>query len=270
MKTLIVGGTGMLGRDVAQVAGDAAVALGSRELDITSAEDVARALEDVRPDVVVNGAAFTDVDGAEANVADAERVNVDGARNVAAQAPRVIHVSTGYVFSGDARAPYVESDPVGPATVYGRTKLAGERAVAEANPNHLIVRTAWLFGVHGPNFVETMLRVGSERGAARVVDDQIGCPTYTRHLAQALLELAEGERTGIQHLAGGGSVSWHGFAREIFAAAGLEVDLQPCTTDEFPRPAPRPAWSVLGSEHAGAPTLPAWQHGLKDYMAERG
>jgi dTDP-4-dehydrorhamnose reductase len=154
-------------------------------------------------------------------------------------------------------------------SVYGRTKLAGERAVAAANPDHVIVRTAWVFGVHGPNFVETMLRVGAERGAAKVVADQVGCPTYTRHLAVGLLELAASDRTGVQHLAGTGAVSWHGFARAIFDVAGLEVDLQPCTTAEFPRPAPRPAWSVLGSEHAGAPTLPAWQRGLEEYMTER-
>ncbi len=140
----------------------------------------------------------------------------------------------------------MESDPVGPATVYGRTKLAGERAVAEANPNHLIVRTAWLFGIHGANFVETMLRVGgrARRGAGRRRPDRLP-HLHPPPRAQALLELAAGERTGIQHLAGGGAVSWHGFAREIFDAAGLEVDLQPCTTDEFPRPAPAPG--VVGA-----------------------
>ncbi len=178
-------------------------------------------------------------------------------------------MSTDYVFDGSADRPYVESDPVGPIGAYGATKLEGERAVAEANPNHLIVRTAWLFGVHGPNFVETMLRVGRERGAARVVDDQVGCPTYTGHLARGLLELAASERTGVQHLAGAGACSWHDFARAIFERAGLDVELEPCTTAEFPRPAPRPAWSVLGSEHPGAPTLAPWQEGLDAYLAER-
>jgi dTDP-4-dehydrorhamnose reductase len=115
-----------------------------------------------------------------------------------------------------------------------------------------------------------MLRVGRERGEARVVDDQIGCPTYTGHLARGLLELAAGERTGVQHLAGGGACSWHDFARAIFERAGLDVQLQPCTTAEFPRPAPRPAWSVLASEHVGAPTLAPWQDGLDAYLAERG
>jgi dTDP-4-dehydrorhamnose reductase len=178
-------------------------------------------------------------------------------------------VSTDYVFDGSAREPYVESDVVGPIGNYGRSKLEGERAVAGSNPNHLIVRTSWLFGVHGRNFVETMLRVGDESGEARVVDDQIGCPTYTGHLAQGLLELATGTRTGVQHLAGGGRCSWHGFAKTIFERAGLDVALEPCATADFPRPAPRPAWSVLGSEHADAPTLPPWEEGLAAYLAER-
>ncbi|HEY6780619.1 MAG TPA: dTDP-4-dehydrorhamnose reductase [Thermoleophilaceae bacterium] len=270
MRVLIAGAGGMLGRDVVRSAGPAAVALTRAQLDVTDAALVASTVARVRPDVVINCAAFTDVDGAESDPDAARRVNVDGARNVAAAAPRVIHVSTDYVFDGRAREPYVESDPVDPVSVYGQTKLEGERAVAAANPNHLIVRTAWLFGVHGPNFVETMLRLGRERGRARVVDDQIGCPTYTGHLAAGLLELAARERTGVQHLAGRGAVSWHGFARAIFDAAGLDVELEPCTTAEFPRPAPRPAWSVLGTEHVAAPTLPAWHEGLQAYLAERG
>ena len=259
----------MLGRDVALAAGDGAVALRHPELDVTDAEAVAAIVAELRPDVVINCAAYTDVDGAEADRVDAERVNRDGARNVAVAAPRVVHVSTDYVFDGRAGEPYVESDPVGPIGAYGATKLEGERAVAAANPNHLIVRTSWLFGVHGPNFVETMLRVGQERGEARVVDDQIGCPTYTGHLARGLLELAASKRTGVQHLAGAGACSWHDFARAIFERAGLDVKLEPCTTAEFPRPAPRPAWSALASEHREAPTLPPWQEGLDAYLAER-
>jgi dTDP-4-dehydrorhamnose reductase len=270
MRVLVTGAGGMLGRDVVDAAGPDAVGLTRAQLDVTDAAAVRAAVERERPDVVINCAAYTNVDGAEAEPEAAERVNAAGAGNVAAAAPRVVHVSTDYVFDGSATEPYVESDPVGPVSVYGRTKLAGERAVAAANPNHLIVRTAWVFGVHGPNFVETMLRVGAERGAARVVDDQVGCPTYTRHLAAGLLELAASERAGVQHLAGTGAVSWHGFARAIFDAAGLDVDLQPCATEEFPRPAPRPAWSVLGSERDEAPTLPAWQRGLEEYLAERG
>jgi dTDP-4-dehydrorhamnose reductase len=269
VKVLITGAGGMLGRDVVSAAGDDAVALAHSQLDVTDADAVATAVADAGPDVVINCAAFTDVDGAESSYESALRINRDGARNVAAAAPRVLHVSTDYVFDGRAHAPYLESDPVAPIGGYGRSKLAGEQAVAAANPDHLIVRTAWLFGVGGKNFVETMLRVGSERGAARVVDDQIGCPTYTGHLAQGLLQLAASGRTGVQHLAGGGSCSWYELARATFAAAGLEVALEPCATEEFPRPAPRPAWSVLGSEHADAPVLPHWQAGLDAYLAER-
>lgn len=269
MTVLILGAGGMLGRDVARLAGDDAVALTRDQLDVTDAGAVASAVAEARPDVVINCAAYTDVDGAEAEPERAQLVNGEAAGVVAAAAPRVVHVSTDYVFDGSKTEPYLESDPVGPIGGYGRSKLAGERAVAAANPNHVIARTAWLFGVHGKNFVDTMLRVGAERGAAKVVDDQIGCPTYTGHLAAALLELAASEHTGVFHLAGGGRCSWYEFAGAIFERAGLAVDLEPCTTEEFPRPAPRPAWSVLGSERPEAPRLPAWEEGLDAYLAER-
>lgn len=269
MRTLIVGAGGMLGHDVVRLAGEDAVALTRAQLDVTDAAAVASAVADARPDVVVNCAAFTDVDRAESESERATLVNGEAAGTVAAAAPRVVHVSTDYVFDGTAREPYVESDPVGPIGAYGRSKLAGERAVAAANPNHVIVRTAWLFGLHGRNFVDTMLRVGAERGEAKVVDDQVGCPTYSGHLAAALLQLAASEHTGVFHVAGGGRCSWFEFAAAIFERAGLDVRLEPCTTAEFPRPAPRPAWSVLGSERAETPALPAWQDGLDAYLAER-
>jgi dTDP-4-dehydrorhamnose reductase len=161
----------------------------------------------------------------------------------------------------------VESDRTGPRSAYGRSKLAGEFTTAEANERHAIVRTSWLFGVAGKNFVDTMLRL---EGELKVVDDQVGCPTYTGHLAEALVDLAGGRMTGVVHVAGEGACSWHDFAAEIFRQAGKDdVELRPCTTEEFPRPAPRPAYSVLGSERAEPLVLPAWQDGVAAYLATR-
>jgi dTDP-4-dehydrorhamnose reductase len=255
----------MLGRDVVGAAGDDAVALAHADLDVTDAAAVREALHGA---TVVNCAAYTDVDGAESESAAAHAVNADGARNVAAAAGRVVYVSTDYVFDGAKRAPYVESDAPAPLQEYGRSKLAGERATAEANPNHLIVRSSWLFGAGGRNFVETMLALGRERGELQVVDDQVGCPTFTGHLGAALAGLATGGERGVLHVAGDGSCSWFEFAREIFERARVDCQVLPCTTDEFPRPARRPANSVLQSER-GSPALPAWQDGLDAYLGVR-
>jgi dTDP-4-dehydrorhamnose reductase len=201
-------------------------------------------------------------------------VNADGAGNVAAAArsagARVVYLSTDYVFDGTKSEPYVESDATGPRTAYGRTKLDGEHATAAANADHVIPRTAWLFGAHGKNFPDTMLTVGPARGELKVVHDQVGCPTWTRHLAEALVQLAEADITGVVHTAGGGTCSWYEFALAIFEEAGVDdVTVHPCTTEEFPRPAPRPAYSVLVSEREGAPVLPDWREGLRGYLAER-
>jgi dTDP-4-dehydrorhamnose reductase len=260
----------MLGSDVMRVAGDA-VGFTRAELDIADRAAVERALAEVRPDAVINCAAYTNVDGAEADEDGAARVNGEGAENVAAAAAAVgafvVQPSTDYVFDGTKREPYVESDPTGPRSAYGRSKLAGEHATAQVNPRHAIVRTSWLFGMDGKNFVETMLGLS---GDLKVVDDQVGCPTYTGHLAEALVELAGGRLTGVVHVAGSGTCSWHDFAAEIFRqAAKGDVELRPCTTEEYPRPAPRPAYSVLASERPDAPRLPDWREGLKAYLAER-
>jgi dTDP-4-dehydrorhamnose reductase len=251
----------MLGQDVMRAAGGGAVALTRAELDVTDASAVREALAG---SVVINCAGYTDVDGAEADPERAHEVNAGGARNVAEVAARVIYVSTDYVFDGSKTGPYVESDPVNPLSAYGRTKLAGERATAEANPRHYIARTSWLFGPGGRNFVETMLGLGPE---VRVVDDQVGSPTFTGHLADALVRLVRTEDFGIHHLAASGSCSWFEFAREIFARAGSETRAEPCTTGDFPRPAPRPANSVLDSvrDHR----LPTWQEGLDAYLGVR-
>ena len=250
----------MLGQDVVRAA--SAVGFTRAELDVTDAASVREAIGP--DDLVINCAAWTDVDGAEEHEDDALRINGDGARNVAEAAGAVVYVSSDYVFDGTKREPYVESDPVNPLSAYGRTKLAGERATAEANPRHFVARSSWLFGPGGKNFVETMLSLGPE---VRVVDDQVGCPTFTGHLADALVRLAGTEDFGVHHVAASGSCSWFEFAREIFARAGSDTRAEPCTTADFSRPAPRPAYSVLESERGNR--LPTWQEGLDAYLGVR-
>jgi dTDP-4-dehydrorhamnose reductase len=269
MRLLVTGAAGMLGRDVvaaAERAGHDVVALARRDLDIADADAVRTAIADAAPDAVVNCAAWTDVDGAEADEDGATRINGAAAGNVAAAAPFVVHVSSDYVFDGSATQPYVESDPTGPRTAYGRSKLAGELAVAEAGDQHAIVRSSWLFGVHGKNFVATMLKLAEDRDEVNVVADQIGCPTFTGHLAPALVEIAEQRLGGVLHVAGGGQCSWHELAQATFEEAGVSCTANPVTTAEFPRPAPRPAWSVLTSTRPEAPVLPAWRVGLTSYL----
>lgn len=276
MKVLVTGAGGMLGHDVVRAAEyvhHEVVAYERAELDITDQRAVARVMRDERPRAVINCAAYTDVDGAEGDENEAARVNADGAGIVAAAAAevaaRVIQPSTDYVFDGTKGAPYLESDSTSPLGAYGRTKLAGEHLVAAANRRHYIVRTSWLFGTTGPNFVETMLRLGSELGEVVVVRDQVGCPTYTGHLADALVRLLDGELYGVHHIAGDGECSWFEFAVEIFKQAGADVLTLSCTTEEFPRPAPRPAYSVLATERDYALYLPEWRDGLASYLAER-
>jgi dTDP-4-dehydrorhamnose reductase len=271
VRLLVTGAGGMLGRAVVTAAGGREVrGLARAELDVTDAAAVRAAVAAARPDAVVNCAAWTDVDGAEEHEARALAVNGDGAGNVARAAEAAgafcVHVSTDYVFDGTKREPWVESDPVAPLGAYGRTKLAGERAVG---PAHAIVRTAWLFGTGGKNFVDTMLTVGPQRGEVAVVCDQVGCPTWTGHLAPALVRIAERRAAGLHHVAGAGRCSWHGLAVEVFTRAGEDVRVRKTTSEDFRRPAPRPAWSVLGTERADAVALPPWQEGVAAYLETR-
>ena len=276
MRVVVTGAGGMLGRDVQRAArerGDEVVALARDELDITDTGAVDEAIAGARPDAVVNCAAWTNVDGAEEDETEATRVNGAGAGNVARAAAQagalLVHVSSDYVFDGDGRAPYVESDPVAPLSAYGRSKLAGEREVVAAGDRHVIARSSWLFGTNGASFVATMLAIGSRDGTVRVVNDQIGCPTYTGHLAQGLLDLARGEATGVHHVVGAGATSWHGLAVEIFKQADMEVRVDPVTTAEMPRPARRPPYSVLASAREDGVSLPDWREGLEAYLARR-
>jgi dTDP-4-dehydrorhamnose reductase len=274
MHLLVTGAAGMLGHDVttaAALAGHEVTPLSRRELDVSDAAAVREAVTAARPDAVLNCAAWTDVDGAEGSEREATKVNGDGAGNVAAAAAAAgvftVHVSTDYVFDGSARSPYLESSPTAPIGAYGRSKLAGELAVVRAAPEaHAIVRSSWLFGEHGGNFVATMLRLASERDALTVVDDQVGCPTFTGHLATALVAIAERRLAGIRHVAGAGECSWYDLAAAAFAATGATVDLSRGRTADLGRPAPRPAYSVLRSEHDDTPVLPPWQDGLNAYL----
>ncbi len=283
MRLLVTGASGMLARDVLRAgerAGYELTGLDRSELDITDVADVERALADVRPDAAVNCAAWTDVDGAETHAEQARAVNAHGAGNLARAAAaagiRLVHVSTDYVFSGeapldDAGTPraFVESDPTGPRSAYGRTKLEGELEVLAASGRHTVARSSWLFGVDGHNFVATMLRLASEREAVQVVTDQVGCPTWTGHLAPALLGLIEREVSGLVHLAGTGHVSWNGFAREVFRQAEVDCRVEPATTAQMARPAPRPSWSALESEREDVLGMPDWRDGLAGYLAAR-
>jgi dTDP-4-dehydrorhamnose reductase len=279
MRILITGSAGMLGQDLAAAAADEhheVVALTRSQLDITDGRAVDAAVRGAHPELVINCAAWTNVDGAQASAEAAHKVNGAGAGNVARAAcgagAWTIQISSDYVFDGTKTEPYLESDPVAPKSVYGASKLAGERAVADAaRARHTIVRSSWLFGTGGPCFPATIMRLAAERDRLTVVADQFGCPTSTAHLARGLLELASGPGDpplGILHVAGGGQCSWFEFADQIVAGAGIDCEVAPVTTAEFPRPAPRPAYSVLRSERgAAAPVLPDWRQGLTEFLA---
>ncbi len=273
MRLLVTGAAGMLGQDVVTAAaqnGHEVIAFARGELDITDLDAVRHAVLEASPAAVINCAAWTDVDGAEASEGEATDVNGTGAGIVAGAAANAgahaIHVSTDYVFAGDSSDAYVESDPVDPRTAYGRSKLAGDRAVRENAPRHAIVRTAWVFGPGGRNFVDTMRRLASERDEVTVVDDQVGCPTYTGHLAQALVDVAERGLTGTLHVAGGGRCSWYDLAAATFDLTHAEVVLRRGASADLDRPAKRPAFSVLASERDDAPRLPDWREGLAAHL----
>jgi dTDP-4-dehydrorhamnose reductase len=276
MKVLVTGAGGMLGGDVVLAAGNAGhdvIGFGHTELDVGDAGAVSAKLDLERPDVVINCAAWTDVDGAEEAEEAAMAVNGKAAGHLAAAAAAVgasvVYVSSDYVFDGAKGAPYVESDQPAPLSAYGRTKLAGEEATAAANKRHFVVRSSWLFGIGGSNFVETMLRLAGDHGEVLVVRDQVGSPTYTWHLAYGIVRLIEGVEFGIHHMAAEGACSWYDFAREIFEQAKIECRVLSATTEMLGRPAPRPPYSALVSQREHAIELPSWHDGLAAYLAQR-
>jgi dTDP-4-dehydrorhamnose reductase len=281
---LITGANGQLGSDLqlalARDADAKVTAVGRGETDITDSAAVTSLIADVRPDVVINAAAYTAVDQAETDEATAYRVNGTGpawlATAVAKHGGRLVHVSTDYVFAGDAHEPYGVDAPTAPRSAYGRTKLAGERAVLELLPEHgYVVRTAWVYGANGPNFVKTMARLERERDTVSVVDDQRGSPTWSADLAGALVELGRtAPVAGVYHCTNGGDTTWFGFTRAIFDELGADPErVTPTTTDAFPRPAPRPAYSVLSDSAwraAGLTPLPDWRDALQRAFATSG
>ena len=270
MRYLITGGHGMLGCDLqAALVGHDVTALGHAELDVTDPEAVAAAVAGM--DVVVNAAAFTRVDDAEAHESAATAVNGLGAGIIAAAARHagaiMVQVSTDYVFDGAGTSPYAEDHPIAPLGAYGRSKAVGERLVAAAQPDSYIVRTAWLYGANGPNFARTMLRLAANQDTVSVVNDQIGQPTWTADLAAAIASLVHARPAfGIYHVTNSGEASWFDFAQAIFSAAGLDPErVIPTLSSKFVRPAPRPAYSVLGHrawDRAGLQRLRSWRDAL--------
>lgn len=281
-RLLVLGRSGQLGTALARCATRDAriVCVGRPELDIADRSSIDRAIARHDPDVIVNAAAYTAVDRAEGDPEGAMAVNALGAGNAAAAAHTaglpIVHISTDYVFSGRKRTPYVETDATDPINVYGRSKLAGERAVAAANPAHAILRTGWLYAPWGTNFARTMLRLARERGEVRVVADQFGTPTFVPHLADVVIAVAAALRAGrddgnygVFHVTAPGRASWADFAERIFAVCGPmglgAAVVKRIATEEYPTPAARPAYSVLSSQKIGTVfgvALPDWKVGV--------
>ena len=278
MRILILGADGQLGRELTTTLGNSGHdvhPLTVGDCDITRPATITPHFDSIKPEAVINCAAWTRVDDAESDAEAAGRVNRDGARSVAEQADAhgalMCHISTDFIFSGDQRAPIDESELPGPRSVYGQTKWEGEQAVLMAS-RPLIIRTAWLYGQQGPNFVLTVLRRAAAGLPLAVVDDQRGTPTWTGHLAPAIAHLVEAEVTGVFHLTNAGEATWYEFARAILDDSGLGTDLTATTTVEYGAPAPRPAYSVLDNRmwrERGEPPLPAWREGLRAYLAWR-
>jgi dTDP-4-dehydrorhamnose reductase len=276
MRLLVTGAAGMLGHRVVAEARDLGHSTSGtdlEDLDLTDEGAVRHRVAAEEPDAIINCAAYTDVDGAESHEDLATLVNGDAAGNVAracaSAGALLVHVSTDYVFSGEGDRPYVESDEPAPRTAYGRSKLAGEHAVAASDAEWAIVRSAWLYGAGGKNFVDTMLGLAQERDEVSVVTDQVGSPTWTGQLAPALVEVAERRATGLHHLTGQGQCSWYELAIEVFHEAGVPCRVLPTTSDAFARAARRPAYSALGTERDDAIALGPWQQGLAAYLSER-
>ena len=277
MKVLVFGARGMLGKDLVPALSVKHQVLGRdiEDLNIADQQRVQKEIETMRPQVVVNAAAYTDVDGCEAKRELAFSVNAEGARNIAAGCAasnaRMIHLSTDYVFDGTSSAPYREEDPPNPLNVYGASKLQGERQIREVLENHLIIRTEWLFGRHGKNFVDTILRLAAQQEELRVVNDQRGAPTFTKDLSWAIEKLLEKEAKGILHITNSGSCTWFEFARQILKEKNIDNgSIVPISSAALTRPAKRPANSVLDChrfENLVGQKMRTWEEALKEYLA---
>ena len=265
----------MLGNDLIDVLKDKheLILTTSSSLDITDKEHTINFIKENKPDIVINSAAYTNVDCCEENTDLAYSVNGDGPRNLALGCREVdcplVHVSTDYVFNGKNTRPWVEDDEIGPISVYGKSKLQGEIAIQEILNKFFIVRTAWLFGVNGGNFPKTMLELAKSHPVITVVTDEVGCPTYTLDLAEAISKLIETDYYGIYHITNSDSCSWFDFAKYIFEVAGVDVEVAPVTAAEFARPAPRPSYSVLENRkwiENGFKPLRSYKEAIKDYI----
>lgn len=282
MKILITGANGMLGSDLQEVLVDYdVIATGSKDLDITDYDVVMNKFNEFEPDFVINSAAYTAVDDCENHFDDAYAVNAIGPKNLAIACNEkdipLVHISTDYVFNGEKRTPLVEDDEIGPKSAYGKTKLAGEEFICENMEKYFILRTAWLYGCHGNNFVKTMLSLAENHDEVSVVYDQIGSPTFTRDLSLAICELVkyyelnkeDSSKYGIYHLTNSAECSWYEFTKYFYKLANLDTKVNPVTTEEFPRPAPRPHYSVLSNEkwiNAGFKPMRDYKEAVKDYL----
>lgn len=278
MKIVITGANGQLGHDVVNQLADGnfeVFPLVRATVELTNRQAVLSYMENIQPDVIIHCAAYTNVDGAEGDRKTAYEVNGLATQYLAEAAERLdakmVYVSTDYVFDGTANTPYEVNHPTAPLGVYGDTKLSGEEFVQHHAKKHFIVRTAWVFGVNGNNFVKTMMKLGRERGEVGVVHDQVGSPTYTVDLASFIIELMQSEKYGIYHATNEGVCSWYEFAQEIFRQTGMKVNIKPLTTEEFPRPAARPKYSVLSKAkitEQGFQPMRNWKESLMAYLQE--
>ena len=273
---MIIGGTGLLGKAlVREWSGDEVLALGSRDVDIRQAGHVQEVVGEKRPQWIVLGAAYTDVDGCESNPQRAFEVNRDGAANVAEAAKtfgaKLLFLSSDYVFDGKNTSPYETGDPRNPQSVYGRSKAEAEVRLLEILPQVCIARTSWLFGTGGKCFPDTILKLAATRPALDVVNDQRGCPTYCVDLARAIMELCRKDASGVVHVTNSGECTWFEFAREIVKGGGLATEVKPVSSQQMARPAPRPAYSVLAatSLRRYGIEMPSWDDALRRYLEER-
>ncbi|WP_430111623.1 dTDP-4-dehydrorhamnose reductase [Paenibacillus sp. B1-33] len=278
MKILVTGANGQLGVDIVRLffeKGHDVVGLGRSQLDITDMKRCKEVINDIQPDTVVHCAAYTAVDNAETDQDNAYLVNAIGTRNVAAASEsvkaKICYISTDYVFDGNNSRPYYEYDNTNPLTVYGKSKRAGEQLIQSLSSRWFIVRTSWVFGASGNNFVKTMLKLGKERESLQVVNDQWGSPTYTCDLSLFLEELISTEKYGIYHASNNGICTWFEFAKAIFEEARMSVIVEPCTTEQFPRSAPRPRFSAMepmAIRVNGFTPIRDWQEALRDYLSK--
>ena len=270
-KVLVTGAKGMLGQDLCPILEDNGYDVVETDvdiMDITKPESIDKMFSYEKPEIVIHCAAYTNVDKAEEDLETARLINAKGTENIAKACKKydatMVYISTDYVFNGQGKEPYKPFDKTEPLNNYGLTKWEGETAVRNNLEKYYICRTSWLYGHHGKNFVETMLSL-ADKPELKVVDDQVGCPTWTVDLSDAIVKILETKPYGTYHTCGGGNTSWYGFAKEIFEQARLKVNLKPCTTEEFPRPAKRPAYSIMDNDGL----LRDWKQALKGYMALR-